>query len=79
LEASHIKELGEDLSIAHLKFGDAASACRRRDLIVYERRHAMDDGTLVVAVQGDCRGPAPLRSLHRCSLETKGEGAGRGG
>ncbi|CAN6362641.1 unnamed protein product [Urochloa humidicola] len=51
VEASYIKELGEDLSIIHLKFGDASSsAWRRRDLVVYERRQAMDDGTLVVAV-----------------------------
>ncbi|TVU26015.1 hypothetical protein EJB05_28540, partial [Eragrostis curvula] len=54
VEASYIKELGDDLSIIHLKFGDAASArrpaSRRRDLVVYERRQAMDDGTLVVAV-----------------------------
>ncbi|CAO2148318.1 unnamed protein product [Urochloa humidicola] len=50
VEASYIKELGEDLSIIHLKFGDASSARRRRDLVVYERRQAMDDGTLVVAV-----------------------------
>ncbi|RLM68919.1 uncharacterized protein C2845_PM17G04940 [Panicum miliaceum] len=53
VEASYIRELGEDLSIIHLKFGDASSArrpARRRDLVVYERRQAMDDGTLVVAV-----------------------------
>ncbi|CAO2141271.1 unnamed protein product [Urochloa humidicola] len=50
VEASYIKELGEDLSIIHLKFGDASSTRRRRDLVVYERRQAMDDGTLVVAV-----------------------------
>ncbi|CAL4988892.1 unnamed protein product [Urochloa decumbens] len=51
VEASYIKELGDDLSIIHLKFGDASSPTRRRrDLVVYERRQAMDDGTLVVAV-----------------------------
>ncbi|KAJ1275191.1 hypothetical protein BS78_05G117400 [Paspalum vaginatum] len=53
VEASYIKELGEDLSIIHLKFGDASSTrrpARRRDLVVYERRQAMDDGTLVLAV-----------------------------
>ncbi|RCV37623.1 hypothetical protein SETIT_8G078800v2 [Setaria italica] len=53
VEASYIRELGEDLSIIHLKFGDASSTrrpARRRDLVVYERRQAMDDGTLVVAV-----------------------------
>jgi hypothetical protein len=50
LEASYIKDLGDDLIIIHLKLGDASSARRRRDLVVYERRQAMDDGTLVVAV-----------------------------
>lgn len=53
VEASYIRELGDDLSIIHLKFGDASSTrrpARRRDLVVYERRQAMDDGTLVVAV-----------------------------
>ncbi|PVH33807.1 hypothetical protein PAHAL_8G068600 [Panicum hallii] len=50
VEASYIRELGDDLSIIHLKFGDASSARRRRDLVVYQRRQAMDDGTLVVAV-----------------------------
>ena len=50
VEASYLRELGDDLSIIHLKFGDASSARRRRDLVVYERRQAMDDGTLVVAV-----------------------------
>lgn len=57
VEASYIRELGDDLSIVHLKFGDAASGsssarrpARRRDVVVYERRQAMDDGTLVLAV-----------------------------
>ncbi|KAG0529321.1 hypothetical protein BDA96_05G088600 [Sorghum bicolor] len=57
VESSYIRELGDDLSIIHLKFGDASSSsttsrrpARRRDLVVYERRQAMDDGTLVVAV-----------------------------
>ena len=50
VEASYLRELGDDLSIIHLKFGDASSARRRRDLVVYERRQAMDDGTLVVAM-----------------------------
>lgn len=50
VEARYIKELGEDLSIIHLKLGDASKLFRRRDLVVYERRQAMDDGTLVVAV-----------------------------
>ncbi|XP_062183007.1 uncharacterized protein LOC133887105 [Phragmites australis] len=52
VEASYIKELGDELSIIHLKFGDASTRrpARRRHLVVYERRQAMDDGTLVVAV-----------------------------
>lgn len=57
VESSYIRELGDDLSIIHLRFGDASSSsgssrrpARRRDLVVYERRQAMDDGTLVVAV-----------------------------
>ncbi|KAE8812111.1 hypothetical protein D1007_10949 [Hordeum vulgare] len=55
VDATYIKELGEDLSIIHLKFGDtskrpAGGLFRRRDLVVYERRQTMDDGTLVVAV-----------------------------
>lgn len=54
VDATYIKELGDDLSIIHLKFGDAskrpAGLFRRRDLVVYERRQTMDDGTLVVAV-----------------------------
>nr|CAB3489530.1 unnamed protein product [Digitaria exilis] len=54
VEASYIRELGDDLSIIHLKFDSSSSStrrpARRRDLVVYERRQAMDDGTLVVAV-----------------------------
>uniref|UniRef100_A0ACD6A2R7 Uncharacterized protein n=1 Tax=Avena sativa TaxID=4498 RepID=A0ACD6A2R7_AVESA len=50
VDATYIKELGDDLSIIHLKFGDASKLFRRRDLVVYERRQSMDDGTLVVAV-----------------------------
>lgn len=53
VEASYIKELGDDLRIIHLKFDSSSSTrrpARRRDLVVYERRQAMDDGTLVVAV-----------------------------
>ncbi|CAM0874942.1 unnamed protein product [Alopecurus aequalis] len=50
VDATYIKELGDDLSIIHLKFGDASKLFRRRDLVVYERRQTMDDGTLVVAV-----------------------------
>ncbi|XP_040385084.1 uncharacterized protein LOC102704565 isoform X2 [Oryza brachyantha] len=54
VDARYIKELGDDLSIIHLKLGDAskrpAGLSRRRDVVVYERRQTMDDGTLVVAV-----------------------------
>ncbi|KAF0895249.1 hypothetical protein E2562_008580 [Oryza meyeriana var. granulata] len=54
VDARYIKELGDDLSIIHLKLGDAskrpAGLFRRRDVVVYERRQTMDDGTLVVAV-----------------------------
>ncbi|XP_048551351.1 uncharacterized protein LOC125553570 [Triticum urartu] len=54
VDATYIKELGDDLSIIHLKFGDTSKRpgglFRRRDLVVYERRQTMDDGTLVVAV-----------------------------
>ncbi|KAG8090908.1 hypothetical protein GUJ93_ZPchr0011g28939 [Zizania palustris] len=57
VDATYIKELGDDLSIIHLRLGGDASkrpaglsSFRRRDVVVYERRQTMDDGTLVVAV-----------------------------
>ncbi|KAJ3671557.1 hypothetical protein LUZ60_007636 [Juncus effusus] len=51
VEAKYIKDLGENLSIIHLKFGDASKPLfKKRDFVVYERRETMDDGTLVVAV-----------------------------
>ncbi|KAL5203860.1 hypothetical protein ABZP36_008731 [Zizania latifolia] len=57
VDATYIKELGDDLSIIHLRLGDASKRARpaglsfrRRDVVVYERRQTMDDGTLVVAV-----------------------------
>uniref|UniRef100_A0A0D3HK29 START domain-containing protein n=1 Tax=Oryza barthii TaxID=65489 RepID=A0A0D3HK29_9ORYZ len=55
VDARYIRELGDDLSIVHLKLGADASKrtaglFRRRDVVVYERRQTMDDGTLVVAV-----------------------------
>ncbi|KAF3321743.1 PCTP-like protein [Carex littledalei] len=51
VEAKYIKDLGENLSIIHLKFGDASKPLfKKREFVVYERRETMDDGTLVVAV-----------------------------
>ncbi|KAJ3703529.1 hypothetical protein LUZ61_007234 [Rhynchospora tenuis] len=51
VEAKYIKDLGENLSIVHLKFGDASKPLfKKREFVVYERRETMDDGTLVVAV-----------------------------
>ena len=78
VEASYIRELGADLSIIHLKFGDAStSARRRRDLVVYERRQAMDDGTLVVAVASL---PKEIAAglLPPAAASSKGNPAGRG-
>uniref|UniRef100_A0A0D9XQS8 START domain-containing protein n=1 Tax=Leersia perrieri TaxID=77586 RepID=A0A0D9XQS8_9ORYZ len=60
VDARYIKDLGDDLTIIHLKLGGAGAGdnskppkrgpFRRRDVVVYERRQTMDDGTLVVAV-----------------------------
>ncbi|OAY63882.1 PCTP-like protein, partial [Ananas comosus] len=51
VEAKYIKGLSDNLSIIHLKFGDASKPLfKKREFIVYERRETMDDGTLVVAV-----------------------------
>ncbi|KAG2556619.1 hypothetical protein PVAP13_8NG091000 [Panicum virgatum] len=77
VEASYLRELGDDLSIIHLKFGDASSARRRRDLVVYERRQAMDDGTLVVAVASL---PKEIAAglLPPAAASSKGNPAGRG-
>lgn len=51
VEAKYIKDVDENLSIIHLKFGESAKPLfRNREFIVYERRQTMDDGTLVVAV-----------------------------
>uniref|UniRef100_A0A0E0MEA2 START domain-containing protein n=1 Tax=Oryza punctata TaxID=4537 RepID=A0A0E0MEA2_ORYPU len=55
VDARYIREIGDELSIIHLKLGGDASKrtaglFRRRDVVVYERRQTMDDGTLVVAV-----------------------------
>ncbi|XP_062198346.1 uncharacterized protein LOC133901064 isoform X2 [Phragmites australis] len=77
VEASYIKELGDDLSIIHLKFGDASARrpARRRDLVVYERRQAMDDGTLVVAVASL---PKEIAAGLLPPQAAKGGGVGRG-
>lgn len=51
IEAKYIKDLGTNLSIIRLRFGDKAKPLfRNREFIVYERRETMDDGTMVVAV-----------------------------
>ncbi|KAI3984557.1 hypothetical protein MKX01_040434 [Papaver californicum] len=51
VEAKYIKDLGENLSIISLRYGDGSKPLfKNREFIVYERRETMDDGTLVVAV-----------------------------
>lgn len=51
VEAKYIKDLGENLSIIHLKFGDASKPLfKKREFVVYERRETMDDGTLVITI-----------------------------
>ncbi|CAA6660252.1 unnamed protein product [Spirodela intermedia] len=51
VETEYIRDIGENLSIIRLRFGDASKPLfRNREFIVYERRETMDDGTLVVAV-----------------------------
>ncbi|KAF5733136.1 hypothetical protein HS088_TW17G00673 [Tripterygium wilfordii] len=51
VEAKYIKDLEDNLSIIHLRFGDNSKPLfRNREFIVYERRETMEDGTLVVAV-----------------------------
>ncbi|XP_051146754.1 uncharacterized protein LOC127262211 [Andrographis paniculata] len=50
VEGSYIKDLDENLSIIRLRFGEKAKPLfRNREFILYERREAMEDGTLVVA------------------------------
>ncbi|KAL6658596.1 hypothetical protein ACP70R_004182 [Stipagrostis hirtigluma subsp. patula] len=80
VEASYIKELGDDLSILHLKFGDASARrpARRRDLVVYERRQAMDDGTLVVAVASLPKEIAAGLLPRRPASKGSSGGVGRG-
>jgi hypothetical protein len=51
VEAKYLKDLGENLSIIHLKFGDASKPLfKNREFVVYERRETMDDGTLVITI-----------------------------
>lgn len=52
VEAKHIRDLTNNLSIIGLRFGDDASSplLKKREFIVYERRESLDDGTSVVAV-----------------------------
>ncbi|URE48315.1 START domain [Musa troglodytarum] len=51
VEAKHIKDLNDNLSIIGLRFGDSSKPLfKKREFIVYERRETLDDGTLVVAV-----------------------------
>ncbi|CAA7027478.1 unnamed protein product [Microthlaspi erraticum] len=51
VEATHIKDIDENLSVIHLRFGENSKPLfRNREFIVYERRETMEDGTLVVAV-----------------------------
>ncbi|XP_006280967.2 START domain-containing protein 10 [Capsella rubella] len=51
VEATHIREIDENLSVIRLRFGENSKPLfRNREFIVYERRETMQDGTLVVAV-----------------------------
>lgn len=51
VEARHIKDIADNLSIVRIRFGENAKPLfRNREFVVYERRETMDDGTLVVAV-----------------------------
>nr|ABK22705.1 unknown [Picea sitchensis] len=50
-EGRYIKDLHENLSIIRLRFSESSKPLfKNREFIVYERREAMEDGTLVVAV-----------------------------
>ncbi|XP_010442451.1 PREDICTED: PCTP-like protein [Camelina sativa] len=51
VEATHIRNIDENLSVIRLRFGENSKPLfRNREFIVYERRETMQDGTLVVAV-----------------------------
>ncbi|KAL5993181.1 hypothetical protein ACLOJK_014104 [Asimina triloba] len=72
VEAKHIKNIGDNLSIIRLRFGDSAKPLfRNREFVVYERRETLDDGTLVVAV-------ASLPKEIATGLQPKGNNAIRG-
>lgn len=48
METEYIRDIGDNLSIIRLRFGDASKPLfKNREFIVYERRETMDDGTLV--------------------------------
>lgn len=52
MEAKHIKDLDDNLSIIGLRFGDSSKPLfKKREFIVYERRETLDDGTLVSFLQ----------------------------
>jgi len=51
VEATHIRDIDENLSVIRLRFGENSKPLfRNREFIIYERRETMQDGTLVVAV-----------------------------
>ncbi|XP_010482275.1 PREDICTED: PCTP-like protein [Camelina sativa] len=51
VEATHIRNIDENLSVIRLRFGENSKPLfRKREFIVYERRETMQDGSLVVAV-----------------------------
>lgn len=51
MEATHIKDIDENLRVIRLRFGEKSKPFfRNREFIVYERRETMADGTVVVAV-----------------------------
>ncbi|KAL5704784.1 hypothetical protein ACHQM5_023160 [Ranunculus cassubicifolius] len=72
VEAKYIKDLGDNISIIRLRFGENSKPLfKNREFIVYERRETMDDGTLVVAV-------ASLPKEIASGLHPKGTNAIRG-
>lgn len=72
VESKYIRNLGDNISIIRLRFGDHSKPLfKNREFIVYERRETMDDGTLVVAV-------ASLPKEIAAGLHPKGDNAIRG-
>ena len=48
METEYIRDIGDNLSIIRLRFGETAKPLlKNREFIVYERRETMDDGTHV--------------------------------